>query len=311
MVLDPRHLVQLHTIVELGSFAAAADRLALTQPALTRNIRLLESRVGTKLLERGRHGAVPTAVGATLSAQGRSLRDVMQRATQMAARGQAGDTRQLRLGSAFAMANDVMTEPIVRYLQRLPHVFVKMSIGPTPVLLDQLRTGDLDLVLGGTQLVGTRQGLHFEPLIRNRLAVLARTGHPLATGAAISMEQLRRSQWIVPSAHDPLLAEVTAAMTHMGLSADHIAFETGSPGLALSVMMATDLLLLEPAASTRQHVLSGRIAELPVPLSMPLRPVGIAWREDPALGPVIAEFLTIARDWSRQFADPVDACSPG
>lgn len=300
MVIDPRHLVQLYTIVELGSFAAAAERLNLTQPALSRNIRLLEDRVGTKLLERGRHGAVPTEVGAMLSAQGRSLREILQRANQTADSVRAGDVGQIRLGTTFGVANDLLTEPIARYLQRLPGTSIRMSVGPTPLLLDRLKTGELDLVIGGTQFVGERQGIRIVPLFDNRLVVLARAGHPLAGGAVVRLEQLRQARWIVRPALDPLQTDVASAMTRMGLSAENLAFETASSALAVSVMMSSDLLMLEPYASAKYYVQAGQITEVPVPLRMKLRQIGVAWRDDPLIGPTIRTFVTIARIWAEE-----------
>ena len=74
MSLDPRHLIQLATIVETGSFAQAATQLDLAQSALSRNIKTLEERVGSPVLQRGRRGAVPTEIGTRLAQHGQVIR---------------------------------------------------------------------------------------------------------------------------------------------------------------------------------------------------------------------------------------------
>ena len=62
MIIDPRHLMQLTAIVNAGSYSEAAKRMGLTQPALSRNMRILEKTVGARVLERGRNGVTPTEV---------------------------------------------------------------------------------------------------------------------------------------------------------------------------------------------------------------------------------------------------------
>ena len=62
-LVDPRHLLQFHEIIRTGSFTRAAETLGLTQPALTRNMKLMEGRLGFELLIRSRQGIVPTTVG--------------------------------------------------------------------------------------------------------------------------------------------------------------------------------------------------------------------------------------------------------
>ena len=62
--IDPRHLLQFHEIIRTGSFTKAAVTLGLTQPALTRNMKLMEGRLGFEIMIRSRQGVIPTALGA-------------------------------------------------------------------------------------------------------------------------------------------------------------------------------------------------------------------------------------------------------
>lgn len=115
MLVDPRHLVQLYTIVEVGSFVAAAERLGLTQPGLSRNIRILEARIGVKLLNRGKHGATPTDEGKVLAAYGRTLRELTQQAATIGTSVQRGEIGELRVGASFTIANGLIAEPVSRF----------------------------------------------------------------------------------------------------------------------------------------------------------------------------------------------------
>ena len=74
MKLDPKHLAQLSVIVEAGSFQSAADRLGVTQPALSRNMRALEGRLGTPVFKREGRRSVPNSLGLRLARNGLAIR---------------------------------------------------------------------------------------------------------------------------------------------------------------------------------------------------------------------------------------------
>ena len=68
--VDPRHLLQFHEIIRTGSFTRAAMTLGLTQPALTRNMKLMEGRLGFELMVRSRQGIKPTPLGERILEEG-------------------------------------------------------------------------------------------------------------------------------------------------------------------------------------------------------------------------------------------------
>ena len=71
--MDPRHLLQLATILESGSITKATQLLHLTQPTLTHNMQILESQAGGQLFERSRHGVRSTSLGEMLAREGRAF----------------------------------------------------------------------------------------------------------------------------------------------------------------------------------------------------------------------------------------------
>ena len=71
--MESKHLVQLATILDSGSISAAASRLNVTQPTLTRNIQTLEMQAGGPLFTRSRHGVRQTPLGADLARHGRAI----------------------------------------------------------------------------------------------------------------------------------------------------------------------------------------------------------------------------------------------
>jgi LysR family transcriptional regulator, pca operon transcriptional activator len=302
VLVDPRHLVQLYTIVEVGSFVAAAERLGLTQPGLSRNIRILESRIGVKLLNRGKHGATPTDEGKVLAAYGRTLRELTQQAATIGTSVQRGEVGDLRLGASFSIANGLIAEPISRFLERRPKASVRVVPGPTPHLLQELDAGQLDLVVGGVQLLAQQHGVRFEPLVENQLVVIGRRDHPLSALDPVPATALAQARWIMCSQHDPLRIDVEAGMTSLGLSREAVAMETGSTSLVVDVLTQTDFLTMVPSGFAFSLVADGKISRLKLATRYTLRPIGVAYRSNGDIPPVALAFIRMLREWAKTHA---------
>jgi DNA-binding transcriptional LysR family regulator len=291
--------MQLNAIVECGSFALAAQQMALTQPALTRNMKLLEDRVGARLLERGRHGARPTELGRLLSAKGKALRDVLDCAGSTASQIRSGELGRLRIGTTFGVATDLLALPLKHFLAQFPRISIKTSVGPLPMLLESLSRGELDVVIGGMQLMAADSGIHFEPLADNRLVVLARPRHPLVRdGVTATAAGLRSARWIVRPSVDPLQLEIASAMTAMGVTHDAVALETSNMQLATRLLQETDLLMLEPYVSARSQLDASSLAEVRVDVRLAIRPIGVACHNDRMIGPTCRAFMQILKQWA-------------
>lgn len=300
MLIDPRHLIQLHMIVELGSFIGAADRLGLTQPGLSKNIRLLEARIGVKLLIRGKHGALPTDHGKTLASYGGMLYELSQQAASMSTALHTGEAGELRLGAAFSLANGLLSEPISRFLATRPKTSIRVIPGATPQLLEQLEGGQLDLIVGGTQMLPEDHGLRFEPLLENELVVVGNIHHPLAQLDDIPSAQLRKYRWISCLEQDPLLRDVEAAMTSLGLTRGCIALETASLSLVTDVLEQTDFLSMIPSPLATVLTATGRFAQLKLKHPHALRPIGAAYRNKANVPPIATAFIKFLRAWAQE-----------
>ncbi|PWQ94608.1 LysR family transcriptional regulator [Leucothrix arctica] len=99
MKLDPRHLAQLSVILEAGSYQLAAEKLGVTQPALSRNIKTLEERLGGAVFDRSGRKAVPTELGRRLARSGFSIRIAEEQASAYAALVTEGTAGELRIGA--------------------------------------------------------------------------------------------------------------------------------------------------------------------------------------------------------------------
>ena len=107
-IIDPRHLLQFHEIIRTGSFTRAAETLGLTQPALTRNMKVMEGRLGFEVLVRSRQRIVPTTIGVRILEEAESVVMAERRISELTDNlGKAG-AQILRIGCTASASLSIM-----------------------------------------------------------------------------------------------------------------------------------------------------------------------------------------------------------
>jgi DNA-binding transcriptional LysR family regulator len=173
------NLWQLHVFLvvnETGSFSAAANRLHMTQPGVSQQIRALETHLGTKLFVRRGHGVEMTAAGYDLVDPARRLINLSETTerTLMSRRGEVSG--RIRLGCALLSGTYIFNPWLLEFRRQYPDVTVQVEqVEPGP-LLGALRAQELDagLVLG--RLRG--RGLVHHKLIEDPVTLIVPLNHP-------------------------------------------------------------------------------------------------------------------------------------
>lgn len=145
-MLDLLLLRSFVTIIEEGSFTAAANRLHLTQPAISGHLRRLESQLGKPLLQRTTRSFQLTPDGESLLSYARAMltlnRDAMAQLSSSSVHG------CLRLGVAEDLAHERLMRTLKRFTKRHPLADVEVRVGIPSDLLASMRQGHLEMVLG-------------------------------------------------------------------------------------------------------------------------------------------------------------------
>jgi DNA-binding transcriptional LysR family regulator len=294
MKTDPRHLVQLSMIVEAGSFQTAADRLGMTQPALSRNIKLLESRIGSPVFDRGSRRAVPTELGLRLAQHGQTIRIAEEQASNLSQLAATGTAGELRLGAPPILAGHFLTKRISRFIRENPECHVELRVGLVHELRTMLERSQIDLVVGPRILSDHVAELAFEPLIDERIGIVCRVGHALLDEATISPRTLERQHWVAHSRGSTLRLQTEGALAAMGLQQIRIAVETDSIQSVLEIVENTDLISTLPQEATRTY-LREKLTFLDVDHPQFSRPLGIIKRANASPNPVTSKFAELLR----------------
>ncbi|MBK0325990.1 pca operon transcription factor PcaQ [Rhodobacteraceae bacterium F11138] len=174
-----RHLEAFSTIARAGSLKRAAERLHLTQPAISRTLKELEDITGARLMERSRSGAGLTPEGEVFLQFAEQCMDALRNGLRSVRAG-AGAAGLLRLGVLPSVATGLLPRAARHFADANPDVLLEIHEGPHKDLTGRLRSGTLDLVIGRLGAPETMDGLSFRQLYSEDVVVVCRAGSPAA-----------------------------------------------------------------------------------------------------------------------------------
>ncbi len=193
--MDTRQLAAFCAVVERKSFSQAAERLGVTQPAVSLQIRSLEQRLGRQLLDRSGRRVEPTEAGLRLYASAQRLLQLEEQLLEELEsddEGSVGGT--LELGASTGPGGSVVPVLLCEFQERFPDVRIRLSVSDTQTVVAQVADRELELGIVGA---GRRhRGVTFEPFFRDEVVLACQPNHAFA-GKTISLEQLRTEPLIV------------------------------------------------------------------------------------------------------------------
>ena len=198
--IDPRHLLQFHEIIRTGSFTRAAVTFGLTQPALTRNMKLMEGRLGFEIMVRSRQGIIPTALGARVLEEAGAVVLAERRITALTNNLKRGYESELRVGSTPTLSLYALPQPVANFARDNPSIRLDMRQAHSALLAKMLHDGHVDLVIGPPEITARVPGTETVPLFSSPVVILASRFHPLAGRKTITNQDLNDARWIL---HQP------------------------------------------------------------------------------------------------------------
>ena len=179
-----RHLQCFLAVAEQRSIQRAAERLAVTQPAVSKTLRELEEILGVQLFRRGRKGTQPTADAEAFQRYASASVSALQQGIDSVAQARRRGGVVLRLGVLPSVAPCFAPPALLRFRAEMPGALLQVASGRNADLLERLKARELDLALARLSDPDRMTGLTFEHLYADSLALVVRPGHPLLAGAA-------------------------------------------------------------------------------------------------------------------------------
>ena len=187
--MDTRQLAAFCAVVEKSSFSQAAEKLGVTQPAVSLQVRALEERLGQTLLDRSGRRVEPTEAGLRLY---RSAQRMLALEEQLYAE-VAADSEDLQgtleIGASTGPGAHLVPLLLCEFQREHPDLHVALSIWDTQTVSDKVAARELELGVVGA--LRRSRSLEFEPLVRDEIVLAVPPGHP-AAGRSVSLDDLRK-----------------------------------------------------------------------------------------------------------------------
>jgi DNA-binding transcriptional LysR family regulator len=193
--MDTRQLAAFCAVVEKKSFSQAAERLGVTQPAVSLQVRALEKRLGQQLLDRSGRRVEPTEAGRRLYRGAQRLLALEEQLVREVAPDAEGELQgTLAIGSSTGPGGTVVPLLLCEFQRANPKVAIELTIFDTQTVVDLVARRELELgVVGAAR---RHRSVTFEAFFRDELVLACPPGHAFA-GRTITLDELRSEPLIV------------------------------------------------------------------------------------------------------------------
>ena len=279
-------------VAEEGQVRKAAQRLGVSQPAVTKGLQRLEKALGFELFERSVKGMTPTRVAEQFRRRTSDLRGALRDAVKEATDLHLGALGLLRVGVSPLYAQKLFVPAYVQLHRQRPAATVRASVHLNDELWRLLRQGELDLTLSSLPS-HVPEDLRTVALMQDDLCMVVRAAHPLLGRRRLKFADLAEVQWMLPGPDVAARRHVEARLAQAGLPPPRIALEvSNTAGHMRQILCETDLVSL-----MSESMLAGETAEnlvvLPLAQARIPRAVGITVLKGATPAPLTTRFVEL------------------
>lgn len=295
MDISLRQLQVFLAVADCGGFTRAAQTLNVSQPAVTKTIRDIESALGVSLFDRLPRGCALTDAGEVLARHGRSITAELRQADNELTVVAGSGSGSLKIGAPPIGAVDYVPRAVLRTLEAMPGLSVSIFENVYAELLPALQEGDLDVVFG--PIAGdAREGFSTEVLFHDGFSIVARAKHPLAAKDNLNFADLAQYEWVLPPKTVPPRRLYEGVIRAAGYDPPHHGIETSSTAAIRTLLLESDRVTLLPRSVLGSDIDNGLITVLPIELRGSDRPIGLMRRIGSEPSPQAAAFAAAARE---------------
>lgn len=271
--LDLNLLKALDALLDEGSVTRAAQRLSLTQPAVSGMLTRLRDYFGDPLFVRTSHGMVPTLRANELAMPVKQiLTDIAILLKPMQFDPMTAELTYTIVATDYALKAVVV--PLMAALkQRAPNIKIAVRPVDNERMYQQLSRGEVDLALVTPQT--TPDDLHGRSLYEEEYVCVARSHHPLAANSEMTLEQFCKQEHILVSTEGHFTGVTDEALAQLNLTR-RVGMSVNSFQVIPDILRLTDMIAVVPH---RMVLTNNDLIILPLPLKIPGFTKSMAWHE--------------------------------
>lgn len=272
--LNLRHIRTFLEIARAESVSLAADRLMITQPAVSRSLKELEQMLGVQLFDRiGRQLRLNESGKVFQGHASASITELMRGAERLTTDSEL--TKRLSIGVLPTAATDLVPRAAMAFREEMPHVRLRIQTGPNWLLFNQLRDGYVDLVVGRMPERDARTGVTFQQLYTEDVVLVCRPGHPILLGP-VSEQSIKNYTLILPPQGTVISQTVERYLASIGLPEFRAAYETVALPVGRKLVCLSDALWFISRGVVADELFAGTLIVVDLSSPMLSGPVGFS-----------------------------------
>lgn len=281
-------LKALVAAVEEGSLRGATRRMDVSQPALTKMIRELEVELSATLLTRTTRGVLPTAQGKVLYEHAVKVSRELGAAVDAISQLGGKMTGELKIGAVPLAVMLLIPEALRTFGQQFPEIAFRVSEELYIAQLQRLRSGDVDIAVGGIPAGLASGEFVIEPLMSTSMVVVVRKGSPRARATAL--RELTDAKWVYTGASSDT-GYAKLLFENNLLPPPAVGAVVNSTLALISLIASGDFVGLMPLQIARHPLAAQYLSVVPVAEGGLSLTVGAMVRSDSVVSPVIRHFI--------------------
>ncbi|WP_193103960.1 LysR family transcriptional regulator [Brachybacterium sp. FME24] len=278
-------------VVDEGGLGAGARRLGMYQPNASRMIAQLEAQAGMPLLDRDPRGSRPTSAGLLYAAHARELLEAADDFSAWLRHSRDDDTLDLQVGASMTIAENLMPAWLTDLRRTSPRVRVDLRVLNSTQVLEEVRSGQLQL--GFIETPHVPRWVHAHTLREDELVLVVAPGHPWGDREQpVGLEELAQTPLVVREggsgtrdAFEELVPDAAGTPPVQELSSNaavRVAVASGAGPAVLSML------------AVRSQLETGQLHRVPVAGASLRRPLTAAWKGPSRLSGAAAELVAVA-----------------
>lgn len=273
----------MHTFVEVArqkSVVKAAELLHVSQPAVTKTIRELEEALGVAVFERDGRGIRITRYGEVFLRHAGAALTALRQGMDSVSQELFDSAPPVRIGALPTVSTRIMPRAMTMFLTEKTGSRIKIVTGDNAILMEQLRVGDLDLVVGRLASPEKMTGLSFEHLYSEQVVFTVRAGHPLLDAGRSIFDGFADYPVLMPTRGSIIRPSVEQFLIANGVASIPTQVETVSDAFGRAFVRSSDAIWIISAGVVAADIEDGVLATLPIDTSETRGPVGLTIRAD-------------------------------
>jgi LysR family transcriptional regulator of gallate degradation len=301
MDISYKRLAAFLALFEKKNIQFAADSLGNTKASVYSSVRQMEEWLGLKLFETEPDGVSPTAFGKILAMHVKMAFAEIRRCLEDLVSIDGVTQGSVNIGTLPYTRTFITPKAINQVLLEHPELDVTTHEGSYGVMEAALRSGDIDFIVGAVREHEESSDITTEILFEDKLAVIARAGHPLIKQKKINLKLLQDLPWVLPAKGSPAWHLFNETLARCQVTHPKHAIHTSSFSMVRGLLIDSDRVALLSEHQIYYEKKCGLLDVIPVELPDTYRPIGITLRKASQPSPAAKLFIDQLRVVAKQF----------